>query len=105
MLSDNSITYSAKTISIAGKFHFDVVRKTRLSVKLGIHKWNAKLAATGAGNYVYNNDSGTDILVGVGAEYNLSNKVSLIASLDNYTLGDKRIPNSYLGLSIGFGGP
>lgn len=104
-LSDNSITYSAKTISIAGKFHFDVARKTRLSVKLGIHKWNAKLAATGAGNYVHNNDSGTDILVGVGAEYNLSNKVSLIAGLDNYTLGDERIPNSYLGLSIGFGGP
>ena len=104
-LSDNSITYSAKTISIAGKFHFDVARKTRLSVKLGIHKWNAKLAATGAGNYVHNNDSGTDILVGVGAEYKLSNKVSLIARLDNYTLGDERIPNSYLGLSIGFGGP
>ena len=75
-----------------------------MSVKLGIHKWNAKLAATGAGNYVHNNDSGTDILVGVGAEYNLSNRVSFIAGLHNYTLGDERIPKNYLGLIIGFGG-
>ena len=59
-----------------------------------------KLAATGAGNYVHNNDSGTYILVGVGAEYNLSNKVSLIADLDYYTLWDDLIQNSYLGLSI-----
>ena len=65
-LSDNSITFSAKSISVAGKFHFDA-------------------------------------LVGFGAEYNLSDKVNLIAGLDNYVLGDERIPNGYPGLSISFG--
>ncbi len=40
-----------------------------------------------------------------GAEYNLSDKVNLIAGLDNYVLGDERIPNGYLGLSISFGTP
>jgi hypothetical protein len=31
--------------------------------------------------------------------------VNLIAGLDNYVLGDERIPNGYLGLSISFGTP
>ena len=104
-LSVNSVTYSAKSISVAGKFHFDVARKTRLSVKLGIHKWNSKLAARGAGRFANIKTSGTDALVGFGAEYNISDKVNLIAGLDNYVLGDERIPNGYLGLSISFGTP
>ena len=104
-LSDNSITFSAKSISVAGKFHFDVARKTRLSVKLGIHKWNSKSAARDAGRFANIKTSGTDALVGFGAEYNLSDKVNLIAGLDNYVLGDERIPNGYLGLSISFGTP
>jgi len=104
-LSDNSIIYSAKSISVAGKFHFDVARKTRLFVKLGIHKWNSKLAARGAGRFTNTKKSGTDALVGFGAEYNISDKVNLIAGLDSYVLGDERIPNGYLGLSISFGTP
>jgi hypothetical protein len=76
-----------------------------LSVKLGIHKWNSKLAARGAGRFANIKTSGTDALVGFGAEYNISDKVNLIAGLDNYVLGDERIPNGYLGLSISFGTP
>jgi hypothetical protein len=90
---------------LLGKFHFDVARKTRLSVKLGIHKWNSKLAARGAGRFTNIKTSGTDALVGFGAEYNLSDKVNLIAGLDSYVLGDERIPDGYLGLSISFGTP
>ena len=79
--SDNSNTYSAKSISVVGKVHFDVARKTRLSVKLGIHKWNSKLAAKGAGRFTNIKKNDADVLVGFRAEYILSDKVNLIAGL------------------------
>jgi opacity protein-like surface antigen len=51
--------------------------------KVGFHAWDVELSAPGFNSLT---DDGSDIYYGIGANYNLSQKLSLGVSYNSYTL-------------------
>ena len=89
-------------MGVAGKYSWNVHRKTRLYAKLGIHSWKTKLrVSTGAGAGPSDAD-GVDAMGGIGVEYAISDQLRVIVGSDNYVAEDDDVSLTYVGLRFGF---
>jgi OOP family OmpA-OmpF porin len=62
--------------------HFD------LFAKLGFHSWDTKAVATGNNVRATEDDSGTDVVYGLGASYSFTDSVAIRAEWENYDSED-----------------
>ena len=102
VVDDTTISAKTSTVGITGKYSWDVRKKTRLYAKLGIHSWKTKALTTYAGTTYSRSADGVDAMGGLGIEYAISEKVRIIAGLDNYVIEEDDISLSYVGLRFGF---
>ena len=102
VLIGTKATATGSTFGIAGKYSWDVHRKTRLYAKLGMHSWKTKTNITYAGVTDSSKHDGTDAMGGIGVEYAISEKVRIIAGSDNFITDDEDVSLAYVGLRFGF---
>ena len=85
--SSNALETNSSTFGIAGKFDFINNEKSNFYLKAGLHNWETELKAKRGsftlGSLKYD---GTDKIVGLGSEYQISDNLSLIAGYDKYYL-------------------
>ena len=100
--STGSIAISATTMGIAGKLKFDMADSLRGYVKGGLHSWEAeaKVATTTASATA--TTDGTDIVWGVGAEYDIGEKTALLLGYDNFKLDDETVTFLHAGILFKF---
>lgn len=75
---NNSTTFTAtaKSVGIAGKYHFDIHEGTRLSAKLGVHSWKIEGKVSSAVDKIDLKDDGVDVMSGLGIEYAATDQVA-----------------------------
>jgi hypothetical protein len=89
-------------MGVAGKFHFDMTEKLNGFFKIGMHSWDTEETLTAAKASATTTDDGIDILMGIGAEYAISEKVAFVVGYDNYTLDDHDVTFLNGGIKIRF---
>ena len=66
------------SMGVAGKLHFDMAEKLNGFVKGGMHSWEREVTLAAATDSASATDEGNDILMGIGAEYDVSEKVAFV---------------------------
>ena len=91
-----------RTYGVAAKYYVDLRERTRMSLKLGMHKWSAKMAARIPGISTAIKYDGTDAMGGIGVEYEADKNTVLMAGVDSYAADKDTISMTYLGLRFNF---
>ena len=83
----STLEINSNTFGIAGKFDFINNEKSNFYLKAGLHNWETELKAK-RGSFTLGSlkIDGTDKIVGLGSEYQISDNLSLIAGYDKYYL-------------------
>ena len=91
-----------RTYSAAAKYYVDLRERTHMSMKLGMHKWLAKMGARvpSASNRV--KFDGTDTMAGIRVEHETGENAALLAGFDSYGTDGEAISLAYLGLRFNF---
>lgn len=74
--NSTTVTATAKSVGIAGKYHFDIHEGTRLSAKLGVHSWKIEGKVSSAVDKIDLKDDGVDVMSGLGIEYAATDQVA-----------------------------
>ena len=100
----NSATIKANVASmgVAGKLHFDMAEKLSGFGKFGMHSWDRKVTLAVATASASKTDDGSDILMGIGAEYDVSEKVAFVVGYDTFILEDDDVSFLNGGIKIRF---
>ena len=94
--------FSAKTIGVSGKFRFKFGDKALAYLKGGFHSWDAKGTSIRAGGGARLNTDGTDAVWGVGTEYRIAEKTSVLLGYDDYKLDEDSVTFLHAGISFKF---
>ena len=97
-----TIKATATSMGVAGKLHFDMAEKLNGFFKLGMHSWDSEVTTAAATASATTTDDGIDILMGIGAEYDVSEKVAFVVGYDKYTLDDDDVTFLNGGIKIRF---
>ena len=100
--SSATIEASATSMGVAGKVHFDMAEKLSGFFKFGMHSWDTEATIAVATASATTTDDGIDILMGIGAEYDVSEKVAVVVGYDQYTLDDEDVTFLHGGLKVRF---
>ena len=83
--ADSTIKLSGKSMGIAAKLGFDITDKFKGFVKGGWHFWDTDLSLAVGTAAASTTDDGSDLLLGLGIEYDLNEKVAFVVGYDRYT--------------------
>ena len=97
-----TIKSSATSMGVAGKLHFEMTEKLNGFFKFGMHSWDSETTTAAATGSATVTDDGVDILMGIGAEYDISEKVAFVVGYDKYTLDDDDVTFLNGGIKIRF---
>lgn len=97
-----TFTATAKSVGIAGKYHFDIYEGTRLSAKIGLHSWEIDGKISSALDNISVKDDGVDVMTGLGIEYAATDKVALMAGMDGFGMEEDTTFMTYVGLKFSF---
>jgi len=97
-----SANLRVRTYGVAAKYYVDLRERTRMSMKLGMHKWSAKMAARIPGAATRVKFDGTDAMAGIGVEHAAGENTALMAGFDSYGTDGETISLAYLGLRFSF---
>lgn len=97
-----TFTATAKSVGIAGKYHFDIHEGTRLSAKLGVHSWEIEGKVSSAVDKIDLKDDGVDVMSGLGIEYAATDQVALMAGMDGFGVDGDTTFITYVGLKFSF---
>ena len=100
--ADFSASLKVRSYGVAAKYYVDLRERTRMSLKLGMHKWSAKMAARIPGISTAIKYDGTDAMGGIGVEYEADKNTVLMAGVDSYAADKDTISMTYLGLRFNF---
>ena len=100
--SSATIKATATSMGVAGKLHFNMAEKLNGFFKLGMHSWDSEVTTAVATASATTTDDGIDILMGIGAEYDISEKVAFVVGYDKYTLDDDDVTFLNGGIKIRF---
>ena len=93
----------SNTFGIASKYDFEINEKSNFFLKAGFHSWETELKALRGsitlGTVKYD---GTDTIVGLGSEYKINDKFSLIAGYDKYFLDNSNATYLHIGTKYTF---
>ena len=88
----------SNTFGIATKYDFEINEKSNFFLKAGFHSWETELKALRGsitlGTVKYD---GTDTIVGLGSEYKINDKFSLMAGYDKYFLDSSNATYLHIG--------
>ena len=99
-ITSATLAVSSTTFGLAAKYDFDVNDKSKFFIKAGIHNWETDLKiSVGTASASFTTD-GSDTMYGLGAEYKINEKFSLIAGYDNYKLDSEDV--SFLNVGAKF---
>ncbi len=98
----SSITGEITTYGIAGKARFEPYDDVVVFAKAGLHSWSAdyELKSTTINRDI--SDDGIDYVVGVGAEYKITNNVGFLVGYDGYKIDTDSLRFLYAGVKINF---
>lgn len=91
-------TLDATTVGISARYQFPVSETFKLSVRLGLHMWDASVSEDGFGEL--GSDDGTDLFYGIGAAYSFTEKFSLGLEHNSYDTEDADISLTALRLEF-----
>ena len=97
-----SANLRVRTYGVAAKYYVDLRERTRMSMKLGMHKWSAKMGARVPGASTRVKFDGTDPMAGIGVEHETGENAVLMAGFDSYGTDGETISLAYLGLRFNF---
>ena len=97
-----SANLRVRTYGVAAKYYVDLRERTRMSMKLGMHKWSAKMGARVPGASTRVKFDGTDAMAGIGVEHETGENAVLMAGFDSYGTDGETISLAYLGLRFNF---
>ena len=97
-----TIKAAVTSMGVAGKLHFGMAEKLNGFFKLGMHSWDSEVTTAAATGSATVTDDGVDILMGIGAEYDVSEKVAFVVGYDKYTLDDDDVTFLHGGIKIRF---
>ena len=100
--ASTAVNAKTKSVGIAGKYHFDIHERTRLSAKLGVHSWKLEGKVSGTLDNFDVKDDGVDVMSGLGIEYAATDQVSLMAGMDGFGLDGDITFITYVGLKFSF---
>ena len=93
----------SNTFGIASKYDFEINEKSDFFLKAGFHSWETELKALRGsvtlGTVKYD---GTDTVVGLGSEYKINDKFSLMAGYDKYFLDSSNATYLHIGTKYTF---
>ena len=89
-------------MGVASKLHFDMAEKLSGFVKFGMHSWDTEETLAAATASATTTDDGIDTLMGIGAEYDVSEKVALVVGYDKYNLDDDDVTFLHGGIKVRF---
>ena len=96
--SSSTLETKSNTFGIASKYNFEINEKSNFFLKAGFHSWETELKALRGsitlGTVKYD---GTDTIVGLGSEYKINDKFSLIAGYDKYFLDSSNATYLHIG--------
>ena len=99
---DASLSSSATSFGIAGKYYFNVHEGVRISAKLGMHSWKSKLnVSDNVEKRRFEND-GVNAMAGLGVEYAVTDKIGLMAGIDNFAIDEENTTITHVGLKFSF---
>ena len=97
-----TFTATAKSVGIAGKYHFDIHEGTRLSAKLGVHSWEIEGKVSSAVDKIDLKDDGVGVMSGLGIEYAATDQVAFMAGMDGFGVNGDTTFITYVGLKFSF---
>ena len=97
-----TIKATGTSMGVAGKLHFDMTEKLNGFFKIGMHSWDTEETLAAATTSATTTDDGIDILMGIGAEYDISEKVAFVVGYDKYTLDDDDVTFLNGGIKVRF---
>jgi hypothetical protein len=81
-----TVVAAGSTIGVAGKLNFDMTENFSGFFKGGMHWWEIESTLTAATGSASATDSGSDLLMGLGAEYDLGESAALVVGYDKYSV-------------------
>ena len=100
--ASSTIKATGTSMGVASKLHFDMAEKLSGFVKFGMHSWDTEETLAAATASATTTDDGIDILMGIGAEYDVSEKVALVVGYDKYNLDDDDVTFLNGGIKVRF---
>ena len=97
-----TIKATATSMGAAAKLHFDMAENLNGFLKLGMHSWDSEVTLSVATASATTTDDGVDVLMGFGAEYDVSEKVALVVGYDKYNLDDEDVTFLNGGIKVRF---
>ena len=91
--SGSTDTVKLSTMGIAAKAGTSLTDDFRAFVKVGYHSWKSESGT---------NDDGTDVLYGIGGEYNLSETTAVVVGYDRLTYGKSNVTDMSVGIKYRF---
>ena len=101
-VASSVIKATVTSMGVAGKLHFDIAEKLNGFVKAGMHSWEREVTLAAATDSASATDEGNDILMGIGAEYDVSEKVAFVVGYDAFILEDDDVSFLHGGIKIRF---
>ena len=89
-------------MGVAGKLHFDMAEKLNGFVKFGMHNWDREVTLAVATASESKTDDGIDIVMGTGAEYDVSEKVAFVVGYNTFILENDDVSFLNGGIKIRF---
>ena len=101
-IGDATIKLSGKSMGIAAKLGFDITDKVNGFVKGGWHWWDSTSTVADATAAASITDDGSDLLLGLGIEYDINKKVTFIVGYDRYKADDVDVAFLNAGIKVRF---
>ena len=95
------IVAEADTFGVAFVGILPLSEQFDLFAKVGVHRWDIEVVGKGGSTVVTGDDSGTDVMYGVGASYSLTDSVAIRAEWENYS-GDDDLTALSAGVTYSF---
>lgn len=96
-----SIKVGGSTTGVAGKLHLDMTENLQGFLKGGMHWWDAEVEVSTGTASANATSSGTDIVMGVGVDYQLGDNVAFLVGWDSYTIDSESVTFLMGGIKVG----
>jgi OOP family OmpA-OmpF porin len=97
-----NVEAEASTWAISALGIWPVAPRFELYGRLGFHFWDADVSGSGTAGSVSESDDGTDLLYGVGANFDITPQLGVRGEWERYELDDSDVDLWSIGLSWGF---
>ena len=97
-----AIALSATSMGIATKMRFDITDKFNGFVKGGWHWWESEQTLSVGTSSTSTKSDGSDLLIGLGLEYDISEKVAFTVGYDRYKFDQSSVAFLNGGIRVQF---